>query len=490
MNGLRQGEGEAPALPARFLVVDDHQDMATSLRELLVCVEEGAQASIAADARAAFDRVTHEGEHYDVALLDLHLPDAFGTELLTQLRSTSPALQIVIVTGDSTLESAMQAVRAGAFAYVIKPIVPKELIDTVRRALVQARALRESEQLRHELEQSERRHREVVEKMPAFVLALDTLGRIVLWNSHLEQVTGYSREEMLSRDGTHLVGEDGSDRRLPIKSGGHRLVRWQRTSVSVGEDSGLVYAMGTDVTDEREMLRRTLRAERLAAVGTLAAGLAHEVRNPLNSAQLQLDLLERRLARGPLSAESILSTSRILRDELRRLDRLVSDFLAFAQPRPLDLKVVVANELVGGVVEFISPEVAERGITLSAQFDADSGSIHVEPQRFRQVLINLLRNAVEAMQSGGTLGISTHGPDEAGNVVIEVRDTGPGFSEDAPIFDAFYTTKEGGTGLGLSIVYRIVSDHGGTIQCSSVPGDTRFSVLIPQVPATPSSPAT
>jgi len=329
---------------------------------------------------------------------------------------------------------------------------------------------------------SERGYRAVLDNIPVFVVALDPKGRIVLWNRCLEEATGYLESHMLGVDGRPWIGDDGADRRLPLREGGHRLVRWQRTDGAAGEEGGLSYAIGHDVTQERESLRRSLRGERLAAVGTLAAGLAHEVRNPLNSAQLQLDLLERRLARGVVSTESILSTSQILRDELRRLERLVSDFLAFAQPRPLELSVFSANEVVGGVVELVRPEVAEHELLFAVSLDPYAGHIEADPARLRQVLLNLVRNAIEASTPGGTLELCTHRPDERGNVVIEVRDTGVGIPEDTPIFDAFYTTKEGGTGLGLSIVHRIVSDHGGTIGFESVPGQTRFLVSLPEHP--------
>lgn len=471
--------------PARFLVVDDNVDLAESLCELLLEVDTDASTKIAANARAASLDV--ESEHFDVAFIDLHLPDAQGIELAVKLRALDPLLQVVIVTGDGTVETAAMAVRTAAFAYVVKPIRSEDFVDMARRALVQARALKEREELRQRIYDSERRHREVVEAVPAFIVVLDDAGQIRLWNRQLEAVTGFSRAEMLGRDGSHLVSFESADRRLPIKSGGHRLVRWQRMAVTTSDEPGLVYAMGTDVTDEREMMRRTLRAERLAAVGTLAAGLAHEIRNPLNSALLQLELLERKVAKGTLSNDQLMGTSGILRDEIRRLERLVDDFLSFAQPRPLSIEVCEVNHLVEAVIDLVAPEIKTCGIDLLVEFDPNAGTVQVEPQRIRQVLLNLLRNAKEAMAGEGTLTARTMGPDVNGNVTIEVADTGPGFPEEAPIFDAFYTTKEGGTGLGLSIAHRIISDHGGAIRVQSTKGDTRFRIVLPQCAASPST---
>jgi len=465
---------------ASFLVVDDHRELAESMCELLTDVEPGAECEVAADGAAAIALMQQHS--FDVAFVDLHLPDVRGTDVVSRLRAMSPFVQVVIVTGDGTLESAINAVRTSAFAYVLKPVRPEDLADTARRALVQARGYREHERLRHELESSERRHREVVEAMPIFVLALDRLGNIALWNRRLEEVTGYLRQEMLGQPGSQIVGEGGADRVLPLKSGGHRLVRWQCTGVPEGYLGNMTYATGIDVTEEREMLRRTVRAERLAAVGTLAAGLAHEVRNPLNSAQLQLDLLERRMSKGTATPKGVLDISRIVREEIRRLDQLVSDFLAFAQPRPLELKRVGANEMLKNAVGLISPEAHSLGIELRMALDQDAGYVNVDPQRFRQVFLNLFRNAIEAMNHEGALTLRTRGADTSGNVLIEVEDTGPGFAEDQPIFDAFYTTKEGGTGLGLAIVHRIVADHGGSIQVASQPGKTRFTIVLPQDP--------
>ena len=179
---------------------------------------------------------------------------------------------------------------SSAAARAVNQILDLELaimLDAYRENYVER--VRDAERLATigRLAETERRHRAVVEAMPAFVLALDAAGKISLWNRRLEEVTGNGRAEMLGQPGRELVGT-GGDRRLPLKTGGHRIARWQLTELASPAET---YAFGIDVTEEREVQRRVLRAERLAAVGTLAAGLAHEVRNPLNSATLQLQVL-------------------------------------------------------------------------------------------------------------------------------------------------------------------------------------------------------
>jgi two-component system sensor histidine kinase HydH len=209
----------------------------------------------------------------------------------------------------------------------------------------------------------------------------------------------------------------------------------------------------------------------------MAAGLAHEVRNPLNSASLQLTLLQRRLARGESAAE-VLPIAEIIKSEIDRLDRLVRDFLAFSQPRPLDVKRVDAGTLVSSLVGLIAPGGEGGGARITTEIAPALPPIAGDPERLRQVLLNLTRNAIEAMQGrGGTLTLRARGDGDW--IELDVEDDGPGFSEELPVFDAFFTTKEQGTGLGLSLVHRIVADHGGSIRVQSRPGRTCFTLRLP-----------
>jgi signal transduction histidine kinase len=455
------------------LIVDDEEALAENVAEIVATL--GVDTAIARDRQSALALATVQD--FDVALIDVRLPDGDGIALLEPLRTRSPFMQLVLVTGNATLEGAIAAVRGDAFAYVLKPVSPPDLLDTVRRALDQAGLYHERERLRVDLERSERRHRELVESMPAFVVALDGNGRITTWNRLLEKVTGFGRAEMLGADGTALVAADGRPHDLPLKGGGVRKVRWSRTEVSASGGEPLVYAAGLDVTGEEEMLRRTLRAERLAAVGTLAAGLAHEVRNPLNSAALQLAVLERRLERGePLDRTAPIA--HIIKSEIDRLDRLVRDFLAFAKPAPLDTRPVDVRALLASTGGLIAPEAEAARVALAIETTGDLPAVPGDAERLRQVLLNLTRNALEALQDrGGHLTLRARC--EAETLEIDVEDDGPGFPNDLPVFDAFFTTKDQGTGLGLSLVHRIVSDHGGTIRVASRPGRTCFTFALP-----------
>jgi signal transduction histidine kinase len=220
---------------------------------------------------------------------------------------------------------------------------------------------------------------------------------------------------------------------------------------------------------------RAREAEQLRALG---AGLAHEIRNPLNGASLHLSVLDRALARTPDVSPHAREAAEVLRAEIKRLSALVSDFLEVARPKPLARVECDVSDIAWGVATLVAPEAEARRIALRVESSPHPAFATVDPDRVRQILLNLVRNGIEAVAEGGHVSILVRRLAEA--VEIGVADDGIGISDAAaPIFDAFYTTKERGTGLGLSIVHRIVSDHGGDVRFESRPGSTVFTVRLP-----------
>ncbi|HVH41184.1 MAG TPA: ATP-binding protein, partial [Labilithrix sp.] len=242
------------------------------------------------------------------------------------------------------------------------------------------------------------------------------------------------------------------------------------------EDDVEVFVFGNDVTDDRAARRHDRQQERLAAVGTLAAGLAHEIRNPLNGAHLHLSLLERALKKTP-GSDDALESVHVVRDEIQRLARLVTEFLDFARPRPL----LAAPTSVRGLCERVIQLVQARdNVALQLDLPATDVVLEADKDRLAQVFLNLLQNALDAVTGKGTT-VCLRARREPRHVWIEVEDDGPGIAENAPVFDAFFSTKPNGTGLGLAIAHRVVTDHGGTIDVESKPGRTRFRVNLPLV---------
>ncbi|MCU0241196.1 MAG: GAF domain-containing protein [Vicinamibacteria bacterium] len=234
----------------------------------------------------------------------------------------------------------------------------------------------------------------------------------------------------------------------------------------------------------QEAQQRMLANERLAAVGTFASGLAHEVRNPLNSMALQLSLLERRInaLASPATGE-MQELIGIIREEIRRLDALVGDFLLFVRTNKLQFRPASLDVIVDEVIKLLRPEARTSGVTIKRRRAAQPlPSLPMDGEKMKQVFINLLRNAIEAMPDGGVV-VAESGCDER-RASITIRDNGPGWPEGVDVFQLFVSTKPGGTGLGLSIAQQITLDHGGEIhiESASKPG-AAITVALPYAQA-------
>jgi signal transduction histidine kinase len=223
---------------------------------------------------------------------------------------------------------------------------------------------------------------------------------------------------------------------------------------------------------------RSAQSDRVAAIQTLSAGLAHEIRNPLNSAKLQLELLDRRLRRGAEDRKLLEPVDQV-NHELARLTRMLNEFLAFASPSQLLLEthdlVAVAREVVAAA----RAEAERRGAALELDGAGPLPAV-VDRQKVQQILQNLIHNAVEAITAGGRVTITIAG--DADQVHLAIEDDGPGIPEAVQrrIYEPFFTTKDSCTGLGLSIVHGMVSLHGGTVSLDSSPRGTRFHVTLPR----------
>jgi signal transduction histidine kinase len=225
---------------------------------------------------------------------------------------------------------------------------------------------------------------------------------------------------------------------------------------------------------------RGAQSDRIAAIQTLSAGLAHEVRNPLNSARLQLELLERRLRRADPDPKLIQPVEQIS-DEIERLTRLLNEFLAFARPSELALADHDVAAIVREVVAAQKAFATTRGAAIQVA-GVSSLRAYIDAQKLRQISHNLVHNALEAVAPGGHVLVTIDGSDD--HVHLTVEDDGPGIPEaiQRRIYEPFFTTKEAGTGLGLSIVHGMVVAHGGTITVASSPDKTRFDVSLPRRP--------
>ncbi len=353
----------------RVLVLDDNAALVDNLREILA---DAGYHVLTAGTRA--EALVAAAGGFEVALVDLRLPDGSGHEVAVELKEQQPDSEVVLLTGFATLETAIEAVRSGAFAYLVKPCSTPDLLLTIKQALRQVRLLNE----------------------------------------------------------------------------------------------------------KRDLTRRAAVAEKLAAVGTLTAGLSHEIRNPLNVAVLQLSVLERRLRRLPGGEQQeLMEPLGLVRDEIKRLGRLLDDFLRFARPRELSVKPVDGKALLESVHALLLAEAEKRGVHLVC--NAGPAIIPGDDERLRQALMNLALNALDAAPRGGQVRMTLRA--EEGEALLEVEDSGAGIPREVRerVFEPFFTTKEAGTGLGLPIVHSIVTQHGGTLGASpSELGGARFWVRLPR----------
>lgn len=241
-----------------------------------------------------------------------------------------------------------------------------------------------------------------------------------------------------------------------------------------------VPATTPDSAPLRDDERRKLEG-RYAEIATLAGGLAHEIRNPLSTISLNLELLEEDLEDlGAPQNRRMLLKVQTVQWECKNLEAILDAFLQFARAGQPQLEPTDLNEQVREFFQFWEPTARDAGIELSPHLDADLPLVPLDPTLFRQVLMNLALNARQAMPDGGLLEVQTSARD--GHVLLDLIDTGVGMDERTRnrIFEAFFSTKRGGSGLGLPTVRKIVEAHGGTIACDSEKGrGTRFSIALP-----------
>jgi PAS domain S-box-containing protein len=329
--------------------------------------------------------------------------------------------------------------------------------------------------------------------------------RLVLANPRAERMTGYGACELAEGDlFVKLFGEHADTVRaqwaaaangtatqieagLCTRSGASRLVRWQASPLrAAAEGAASLIVVGVDVTEARELEQSARQAERQAAAGALAAGLAHEIRNPLNGASLHVSVLERALARNPTVPAAAREAMAVLRREIGRMSALLTDFLEVARPRTPARVECDANDLAHAVTAQLADEAASRGAKLVVEPFPFPATAKLDVDRAKQALLNLVRNALDAVKQGGTVTIRVRRLPR--DIEIDIVDDGAGIQDPkAPLFDAFYTTKSQGTGLGLSIVQRVASDHGGDVTFESRPGQTVFTVRLPADPPGPPS---
>jgi signal transduction histidine kinase len=231
----------------------------------------------------------------------------------------------------------------------------------------------------------------------------------------------------------------------------------------------------------KEMEDRIHLAERLSSLGHLAAGVAHEIRNPLNAIGMGLQRLKREFSPQDLSQrEAYSSFTDLIFKEVRRVNEIINQFLTLARPFQIDLRLSSLEDLLKSLVTLFQGEASSQKIQIQTEIDSNLPLLQMDPERLTQALINIMKNAMQAMPGGGSLRIGTKSFKD--RVEVTLSDTGPGIPPDQmeKIFNYYYTTKEDGVGLGLPIAHRIIEAHGGQLKLESQPGaGTKVTITLP-----------
>lgn len=224
------------------------------------------------------------------------------------------------------------------------------------------------------------------------------------------------------------------------------------------------------------------RADRLQLLGALAAGLAHEIKNPLSTLSMNLQLLQEDVDQlAPAGRAKVVRRIDGLQTEVQRLQDILNDFIRFAGRHRLELETVDLGRIIDQMLDFVEPEAVRQGITIRRYLDGDGPELRCDPGRIKQALLNVLINAQQALaDTGGEIVVRTRR--DGSTAVIEVIDNGPGMTPDIleHIWDVYYSSKQTGTGLGLPTTQRIIEEHDGTITAESEPGHgTCFTIRLP-----------
>lgn len=334
----------------------------------------------------------------------------------------------------------------------------------------------------------------VVENMPIGLLAVDTDGRIVSFNQTAEGVLQITAPEVLGKDAKEVLpkplerfpqelgaDEDVIEKEIECRLEDGRTIPMEISVSRLAGDDGV--SMGhiilfSDLTEIQELKREVERSQRLASLGRIAAGIAHEIRNPLSSIKGFATYFGERYRDIPEDRK----TAEIMVEEVERLNRVIGQLLEFARPLAVKKKPTSMETTIHHSLKMIERDAQAKHIGVETDLPLNVSEVHIDPDRMNQVFLNLYLNAIEAMEDGGTLSVALNQREDLKSVRITVSDTGSGIKKEdlVHVFDPYFTTKQSGTGLGLAIVHRIIEAHKGEVRVESETGrGTSVTIILP-----------
>ena len=515
---------QTAASPGRLLVVDDEENILRSLRRVLRHGEWEIRTAL--DAERGLQELANFTP--EVVLSDFRLPGMNGAEFLAKVKERVPRAQRILLTGHADQRAIEEAInRSEIFRFIAKPWNDSQLLLTVQSAFEQFAVAAENERLseitkrqNEELrvlnadleERVEQRTRLLMVAKREWELSFDSLDlplAVVRGSDHVirranvayARVAGQPVQSVSQAPACHqfLFGRESPCPNCPLEKalgsgdeGRAEIEHKGRTyvlNVYPMAEAGQAVCAYRDVTEEREMTRRRVESEKMAAVGQLAGGVAHEINNPLGGILAFSQLMKRDAGRSAPDTEAL----QLIEESALRCKRIVESLLQFSRrSRAEDRRTFDLSACVDDACFLFRGQLKQApSARLDLHIHRELPQVFGDPAQLGQVVLNLLQNGLHALAgSPGTLSVSTGRRDMA--VYFSVTDTGTGISADVlpHIFEPSFTTKPPGqgTGLGLAIAYRIVEDHGGTFEVKTEPSrGSTFTVLLP-IPLTSLSP--
>lgn len=337
----------------------------------------------------------------------------------------------------------------------------------------------------------------VLYSMTDGVVVLDENHSVILLNKAAERLFPFKSGEVVERALWDALADSGlssffhkalveqeniEDKEISLQTGASTRVLSCTMMPLVREgriQGGLLHI--EDITEKKTKEARLRRAENLAALTTLTAGVAHEIKNPLGSISIHIQLIQKALGNGAVkNIETIQNYLDIVNEEVERLNGIIVDFLFAVRPMDVNLVSQNLNELLHELFEFIHYELEEQKIHLNLNLDTEMPELQLDVKYMKQALLNIVKNAISAMPEGGCLQVDTVAGDD--HVELAISDTGVGIPEEnmTKIFEPYFTTKDFGSGLGLTLVYKIIKEHQGEINLDSREGKgTTFTITLP-----------
>ena len=477
----------------RVLIVDDDPQMLRTITDILRM--NGYAPSGATTGSGGLELAAKMEHSPAIALVDLSLPDMDGIEVVARLHALSAMTQVVILTGNASVDSAVRALREQSYDYLIKPVQPDHLLATLERAGERSYRRRAEEGMR----ESEERMRQIFAHVSDALFIVDDSGIILDANPAATTLTGKSLDDLRSTPLGDVLPEldspvddmdDGHPRltSLPAGTTGTRVLDIQSARFAPGVR---VYTV-RDLTKQRQLEEELAQSRKMDAIGQLAGGVAHDFNNLLTVIMSYSSLLLGDIESTDPRRQDVQEIS----DAAERAAALTGQLLAFSRKQVMHTRPISINGVITGVEKMLRRLIGED-IELVTSLGDSLHLVNADPGQLEQVIINLAVNARDAMPNGGKLSIATSNaevpPDsrriggsrsENGHVMLSVTDTGIGMTREIQqrVFEPFFTTKEQGkgTGLGLATVYGIVTQSGGEVHLHSQPNKgTTFRLFFP-----------